>query len=135
MNHPIPELDAKGLREFALVTGSILAVLFGILLPWLFDLAFPLWPWIVALVLVAWGLVAPSTLGPVYRTWMRFGLLMSKIMTPLVTGLVFFLVITPVAFVMKLIQRDPMARTLKTPQQTYRVMSTKAPRSKMERPY
>ena len=49
----IPELDAAGLRRFALVTGAILAVLFGVLLPWLFGFGFPLWPWIVAGVLAA----------------------------------------------------------------------------------
>jgi hypothetical protein len=35
--HSIPELDARGLRQFALTTGGIVAGLFGLLLPWLFD--------------------------------------------------------------------------------------------------
>ena len=36
--HEIPELDREGLRQFGLTTGGIVAVLFGVVLPWLFDL-------------------------------------------------------------------------------------------------
>ena len=135
MTHQIPELDAGGLRRFALVTGATLVVLFGLALPWLLDVGYPLWPWIVAFVLAIWGLTAPSTLRPVYQTWMRFGLVMNRVVTPIVLGLVYFLVITPVGVVMKLFRWDPMARTFDSTQQTYRVTSTKAPRENMERPY
>ncbi len=65
--HGIPELDRKGLREFGLVTGTIVAVLFGLFFPWLLERAFPLWPWVVFGVLGAWALVAPLSLRPLYR--------------------------------------------------------------------
>lgn len=42
--HEIPELDRKGLRQFGLVTGGIVAGLFGLLFPWLLERALPLWP-------------------------------------------------------------------------------------------
>ena len=71
--HEIPTLSRKGLREFAIVTGGVLAVIFGLLLPWIFDNSYPYWPWIVWAVLSAWGLIAPMSLRPVYRLWMRFG--------------------------------------------------------------
>ena len=64
-SHRIPELDRKGLREFALVTGGVLVGLFGLVLPWLFNLGWPTWPWILAGILVALGLVAPMALQPV----------------------------------------------------------------------
>jgi hypothetical protein len=41
-HHVIPELDRKGLRDFGLVTGSIVAVLFGLFFPWLLERAWPL---------------------------------------------------------------------------------------------
>ena len=59
--------DRKGLREFGLVTGAIIAGLFGLLLPFLFALAYPLWPWIVFAILGLWALLGPSTLGGVYH--------------------------------------------------------------------
>ena len=43
MNHPIPQLDRKGLREFGLVTGVIVIVLFGLFFPWVLERAWPAW--------------------------------------------------------------------------------------------
>jgi hypothetical protein len=132
--HVIPDLDRKGLREFGLVTGGIVAGLFGLFFPWLLERSWPLWPWIVFGVLGTWGLVAPMSLRPVYRAWMRFGLMLSKVMTPLIMGIVFFLVITPVAIVLKLFGKDPMARKFDD-SDSYRVPTEKAPPENLEKPY
>lgn len=108
--HDIPELDRKGLRRFGLVTGGIVVGLFGLFFPWLLERALPLWPWVVFGILASWSFVAPRTLRPVYRIWMRFGLLLSRITTPLILGIVYFAVITPMAFAMRIARRDPLAR-------------------------
>ena len=71
----IPKLDKKGLRQFGFMFGGIIAGLFGVVLPWLFDLEYRYWPWVVLLVFFAWGLIAPNTIEPFYKLWMRFGLL------------------------------------------------------------
>ena len=131
----IPELDRAGLRKFGITTGAIVAVLFGILFPWLLKAGFVLWPWVLFALLAVTALIAPMSLGPVYKGWMRFGLLMSRFTTPLIMGLVFFLAITPAALVMKLIGRDSMKRDLEKDQSTYRVASSKASRETLERPF
>ena len=133
--HEIPDLDLKGLRHFGLTTGAIVVVLFGLFLPWVFGFSAPLWPWIVGGVLAIWALMAPSTLKPVYNIWMRFGLVMSRITTPIILGIVFFFVVAPVGFVMRLVRHDPMARTLDPSQQSYRVESRKASKEQMEKPF
>lgn len=133
--HVIPELDSKGLREFGYVTGGIVAGLFGVFFPWLLEISYPLWPWIVCAVLVLWGLIAPVTLRPVYRGWMHFGLVLSRITTPLIMGIVFFGVIVPVGMVMRIFGRDAMARRFENDAKTYRVKSEKQPREKMEKPF
>jgi len=138
--HVIPVLDRKGLREFGLVTGAIVAVLFGLFFPWLLDrpLALwppqPLWPWIIFGVLAVMGLVMPMALNPVYKIWMRFGLIMSKIMTPLIMSIVFYIVITPAGFLMKIFAKDPLARKFDDTD-SYRVPSKKAPVENLEKPY
>lgn len=131
----IPELDAAGLRRFAFTTAAILVVLFGLALPWLFGFAYPWWPWAIAAVLVAWGAAAPATLRPLYRGWMRFGLVMNRVMTPLVLGIVYYLVITPMAAAMRLKGRDPMARKLDENADTYRLGTERRPPETMEKPY
>ena len=136
--HTIPELDKKGLREFGLVTGGIVAGLFGLFFPWLLDRAFPaefpVWPWVLFAVLGTWGLVAPESLRPVYRGWMKFGLMLSRITTPIIMGLVFYLMITPFGLVRRVFGKDAMARKFED-LVSYRVPSRKAPAKNLERPF
>ena len=133
--HAIPVPDRKGLREFGLVTGGILAGLFGLFFPWLLEFSIPVWPWVVGGALGVWALVAPMSLRPVYHWWMRLALLLSRITTPIILGIVFYLVFLPVALVMKLIGRDPMARRFDEGATSYRVPSHKAPRDQLEKPF
>jgi O-antigen/teichoic acid export membrane protein len=133
--HAIPELDRKGLRSFGLTTGGILAVLFGLFFPWLLSRPIPLWPWVVAGVMILWGLAVPDTLRPVYRTWMRFGLFMSRITTPLILGIAFYLVVTPIALVRMACGFDSMARSFDRTVKSYRVTSRGDQQSGLERPY
>ncbi len=133
--HEIVELDRKGLRDFGLVTGGIVALLFGLFFPWLLDNRIPLWPWVIAGVLSVWGLAAPMSLQPVYRLWMKLGLLLSRVTTPIILGIVFYLLIWPMGLAMRIFGRDPMARQLDSASKSYRVASHKAPKENMERPF
>lgn len=53
-------------------------------------------------------LFAPVFLTPFNKAWYQLGLLMGKVVSPLVLGAIFFVVITPVAFVIKLAGRDAL---------------------------
>lgn len=130
----IPELDRAGLRKFGITIGSIFAVLFGIVIPFLLDLRYPIWPWILASILIVWGLVAPSSLRIVYRGWMHIGLLLNRIVSPIVLGIIFFLVVTPFGLVARLFGQDSMGRKRKS-ETTFRVPSTARESKHMERPY
>lgn len=131
----IPELDRKGLREFGLVTGGIIAGLFGLLLPWIFGFPMPYWPWVLGVILVVWALTAPVTLRSVYRVWMRFGMLMSRVTTPIIMGIVFFAVMVPVGWLMRSLGHDPLARKFNANSESYRVTSRNPPRENMEKPF
>ena len=135
--HPsvIPELDRKGLRSFGLTTGGLVAALFGVLLPLLLGRGITLWPWLVCGALMLWAVLVPATLRPVYRAWMRFGYLMSRITTPLILGLVFFFVVTPIGLIRHLFGKDSMARHLDRELATYRVASHRSPDANMEKPF
>jgi Saxitoxin biosynthesis operon protein SxtJ len=135
IDHTIPELDRKGLREFGLMTGAVVVGIFGLVLPWMLDLDWPAWPWVVAAPLWLLALAQPSWLRRVYRGWMRFGLLASRVTTPLLLGIVFFFMISPIAMVRRLRGEDPMQRTLDPHRDSYRVQSTRNPRDKLERPF
>lgn len=131
----IPELDASGLRKFAFTSATMVIVLFALLIPWLFNFSYPLWPWIGAGALTLWGVISPGTLNPVYKGWMRFGLIMNRITTPIILGIVFFFLFTPIALFMRLIGRDTLRLQLDKDAKTYRVPSTVQPNHKMEKPF
>jgi len=131
----IPELDEEGLRKFAFTFAAIIVVLLGLLIPLIFGYSYPKWPWLLAAILSVWACLAPSTLNPFYNLWMRFGLIMNRITTPIILGIVFFLVFTPVAFFMRLAGRDKLLLKDYKDVESYRCESTKAPKSKLERPF
>lgn len=130
----IPELDRSGLRKFGITTGGIVAVLFGLIIPYLFDFGWPLWPWIVFGVLAAWGLVAPGTLKPVYRGWMRFGLVMSRIVTPIIMAILFAVTMIPTAIILRILGKDFMKRRFDD-SDSYRVKSKQPSVDNLEKPY
>ena len=131
----IPELDRKGLRSFGFTFGAIIAVLFGLLVPWLFDKAIPVTPWVILLVMVAWGLAAPMTLRPLYTAWMTFGLFMSRITTPIIMGIVFYIVVTPMGFLFRLFASDPLHRDWDAEAETYRNDSEHLPPERLRKPF
>ena len=123
MLHEIPELDAKGLRQFAFKMAAVIAVLFGAVLPWLF-----------AGVLALWGLVAPATMNWLYRGWMYVGMAIGAVNSKIILSLMFFVIILPAGVIMRLLRKDPMLRK-RTPETSYRVPSRAAARDHVERPY
>jgi hypothetical protein len=135
IDHKIPELDRKGLREFGLTTGAAVVVIFGLFFPWILELRWPVWPWIIAAPFWILALIQPLWLRWIHRAWMVFGLLASRVTTPLVLGIVFFVMITPMAIVRRLTGKDPMQRALDPNQTSYRVQSKKSPKQKLERPF
>ena len=137
MQYEIPELDNKGLRKFAFTTGIIVVIIFGLFIPWVFSVGkYPTWPWIFFAIFSLWGLVAPATLNPVYKLWMKFGLLLNKITTPIIMGIVFFLVLAPTAFFMRVIlRRDPLRREIKKELSSYRENSKKTNPEDLRRPF
>lgn len=133
--HEIPELDEKGLREFGLITGAITAVLFGLFFPWFFGVTFPIWPWILFGILSAWALLSPLSLKPVYHNWMLIGILLNKVTTPIILGIVYYLVIVPIGVMMRMRGRDPLSRRLDTKLSSYRIRSKSFQKTKMEKPF
>jgi hypothetical protein len=131
----ISELDDRGLRDFALTMAAIVAVLFGLVLPWVLNVGWPMWPWIFAAVFAFWGFTHPASLSTVYRLWMKFGLVLNRITTPLVLAMVFFLVFTPIALFMRIIGRNTMARRAVKSATTYRKASRARGKESMEKPY
>ena len=122
------------LRKFGLLSATIVAVLFGLLIPWLTDSGIVLWPWYFAGGLTVWGLIWPKGLIFVYRPWLKFGYVAGWINTRIILFVLFYLVFFPVGLLMKIVANDPMRRK-KEHTTTYRVISSVKKRHHMEKPY
>ena len=133
----IPELDTKGLRQFGLMLGAILAVVFGLLLPWIWGWKnLPNMYWIATgAAIVAWALLAPDSMRGLYKRWMRVALLIGHVVNSIILGIVFYIVITPMGIVMRMLGKDPMRRNLDENVKTYRVVSKVPDRNHFERPF
>lgn len=58
------------------------------------------------------ALLIPRALAPMNRLWFRFGLLLHKLVSPVVMGFLFFAVITPAALMIRWLERDPLRLAL-----------------------
>jgi hypothetical protein len=79
------------------------------------------------------GAVTPTILGPVRRGWMALAHLLSKVTTPLVMGIVYFLVLTPIALFMRAIGRRPLEHAEENG--SYWLSTAAGGRSDMERQF
>lgn len=68
------------------------------------------WPYwfAVAVAFVVLAFAAPRILAPLNRLWTKFGLLLHMIVSPLILGLLYYVFITPVGFLMRMSGTDPL---------------------------
>jgi len=128
-------VNKKDLREFGLIFGGILVLLFGLLLPWLIDKPFPIWPWWALSVSASLAVIYPLSLKPFYKLWMAFGSVMAWVNTRLILGIVFYLVFLPFGLALKLLGKDPLSRKINNKVESYRVINDQNIKSNMEDPY
>lgn len=94
-------------RKFGVTVGGAFVLLAGISRWRGHDLA----PWIMGgagFALLAAAALIPGRLSPVHRAWMRLGLLLSKVTTPIFMSLVYFVVLTPTGMLIRLLGRNPL---------------------------
>ena len=65
-----------------------------------------LWSLIISIVFFVLGIINSNLLKPLNKLWFKFGLLLGKIISPFVMGIIFFLVVTPIAILMRLLRKD-----------------------------
>ena len=65
-----------------------------------------IWSFITAIIFLILGLINSKILTPLNKLWFKFGLLLGKVISPLIMGIIFFLVVTPTALIMRIIGKD-----------------------------
>ena len=88
------------------------------------------WSLIISIIFLVLGLINSKLLNPLNKIWFTFGLLLGKIVSPIVMGIIFFLVVTPIALFMKLLKKDML--NLKFNKKNTYWIEKPGPKSKMK---
>jgi len=102
--HEQPKMGSE--RSFGLVFAAVFAII--ALWPLIHADKPRFWFLAIAAVFLAAALIAPGSLAPLNRLWFRIGILLGKVVTPLVMGVLWFVVVTPVGVLMRLFGKDPL---------------------------
>ena len=62
-----------------------------------------IWSLIISIIFLILGLLNSKILSPLNKIWFKFGILLGKIVSPLIMGIIFFFVVTPTCFIMRLL--------------------------------
>ena len=68
--------------------------------------AIRIWSLVISLIFLVLGIINSSLLSPLNKLWFKFGLILGKTISPIIMGIIFFLVVTPIGFIMRLIGKD-----------------------------
>jgi hypothetical protein len=64
------------------------------------------WSLAISGIFLILGILNSNLLSPLNKIWFKFGILLGRIISPIVMGIIFFLVVTPIAFIMRLLGKD-----------------------------
>ncbi len=67
-----------------------------------------LWSLGLSFVFLMITFIRPNLFTPLNKLWIQFGILLGKIISPIVMGLVFFFVVTPIGILVRLFKKDVM---------------------------
>ena len=112
-------ISKKQLREFGLLIGFGFPILIGWLLPVFAGHGFRAWTLWVGVPGLILGLTAPRLLHYPYKGWMVLGHALGWVNSHIILGLVFIVVLQPIAYIMRLTGYDPLRRRRKG-ETTYR---------------
>ena len=106
-------ISKKQLRQFGIIIGLAIPVLMGWFIPLIWGHSFRIWTFWIGFPLLILGLIKPSLLFYPYKAWIGIGHILGWINSRIILGVVFILVLQPIAYIMRLFGYDPLQQNLK----------------------
>ena len=103
-------ISKKQLRDFGVLIGFLIPVFIGWVLPAIYGHPFRTWTLWLGILSFLLGILKPSLLFYPYKIWMALGLSLGWINSRIILGLVFLLVLQPIAFIMRVFNYDPLRK-------------------------
>ena len=76
------------------------------LYPLTYDENIRYWSLIISLIFLILGFLNSKILNPLNKLWFKLGIFLGKIVSPLIMGIIFFFVVTPIGFLMRILKKD-----------------------------
>ena len=89
-----------------------------------------IWSLVISFIFLTLGLINSKILTPLNRLWFKFGLLLGRFISPLIMGIIFFIVVTPTGIIMRLFKKDLL--NLKYNKKESYWINKSGPKSKMK---
>ena len=106
-------ISNKKLREFGFLISLVFPIFIGWLLPKIRGHSFILWTLWVGILSLLLSIYKPRMLVFFYKFWMWTGLVLGKINSYLIMGIIFLIILQPIAIVMKLLGHKPLKKISK----------------------
>jgi len=100
------------------------------LYPLIYSGEIRIWSIVLSLIFLILGLLNSKILTPLNKIWFKFGIILGKIISPIIMGVIFFLVVTPIGLLMRLLGKDLL--NLKYNKNESYWIEKKGPKSKMK---
>ncbi|HSM42671.1 MAG TPA: SxtJ family membrane protein [Afifellaceae bacterium] len=114
--------------------GLVFATVFGVIGLWPLIGGNPvrIWSLAIAAVFLVLAFALPAVLRPLNLLWFRFGLLLGRIVAPIVMALIFYVAVTPTALIMRLLGKDLLRLRFDRDAATCWIAREKAPETSMK---
>jgi len=108
--------------------GLVFFILFLVISLWPFIHVgqFRIWSAVISIVFLILGLMNSKLLTPLNRLWFKFGMFLGAIVAPVVMGIIFFLVVTPTGFLMRMMGKDLLRRKYDKSNKSYWIKRDKS---------
>ena len=90
-----------------------------------------LWSLLTSFVFLILGILNSRVLTPLNRLWFKFGIFLGRIISPIIMALIFFLVVTPIGLIMRLLRKDLLNLRYNKKSKSYWIKKND-PKSKMK---
>ena len=117
------EIKISSNRNFGLVFFFVFLIVS--LWPLLNENSPRIWSIVIAVIFLILGLLNSKLLTPLNMLWFKFGLFLGSIISPIIMGIIFFLVIAPTGLVMKLMGKDLLDKKYDNKKKSYWINRTK----------
>tara|TARA_Y100000591_G_C21646710_1_gene600715 strand:+ start:134 stop:517 length:384 start_codon:yes stop_codon:yes gene_type:complete len=98
------EIKISSNRSFGIVFSVVFLII--AFYPLIYNEEIRIWSFLISLIFLILGLINSILLTPLNKIWFKFGIFLGKVVSPIVMGVIFFLVVTPIGLIMRVAGKD-----------------------------